>query len=134
MILVNVPQRPAESLIPSPEIDRFVYLVTARGGRRPDCLCEGSPFSVFHMVLRGNERKALGYSCPVSSSKITNPRLPWWPRVEKIASYENVLHGKIFGEFTFSESIFMCLYLIPQAHRGFSKFASEFFRDVVFSQ
>ena len=96
MILVNVPQRPAESLIPSPEIDRFVYLVTARGGRRPDCLCEGSPFSVFHMVLRGNERKALGYSCPVSSSKITNPRLPWWPRVESLPANAGDV-GSILG-------------------------------------
>ena len=31
----------------SPEIERFVYLVAARGGCRPDCLCEGSPVLCF---------------------------------------------------------------------------------------
>ena len=80
MILVNVPQRPAESLILSPATDRSIYIVAAHGGGWPDCLCEGSPFSVFHMILRGDERKALGYSCPVILQKSQIPDFPGGPR------------------------------------------------------
>lgn len=56
----------------NPRVDRSIHLVNRWWWIFARLPSDSSPCSMFGMIPSGNRRRALGYSCPFSPSKLTN--------------------------------------------------------------